>query len=188
MARSIIINSTDATTGKKSARAITNVNPKATNAQIKTLAQGLNGLTKNTYNSATLIEKTDLDVAKNNPAFTPQTATYSWEALKAGAECQISTQPAEYINEGGKIYIKSCTAAVLANVTGFYTINGFSPYVNILSNDFCETFYEGATAEEPSYDAASGNELTRGHTGTIVVARTETDSYAPAEFTITITA
>lgn len=185
---SLSIDMKNATTGETYQRSVTDINPNATHTQLKNFAQGLVGLTQNTYNSTTLVEKTDLDITKNNPAFTGDKASLSWAALANGDYVTMSSQPAAYINEGGRIYIKSFTAAVFVNVTGSNTTNGFSPFVNILSHAFCEQFYDQATAENPAYDAASMTELTREHTGTIVVARTETESYAPAEFTITITA
>lgn len=63
MDTSIIINSTDTTTGKKYARSVTNINPDATDEQCLTLAQGLNGLTGSTLTGATRINKSVLYTA-----------------------------------------------------------------------------------------------------------------------------
>lgn len=48
------------TNGKKVQRSITNLNPDATNNQLRALAIGINALSTNTFGSATKVERTDL--------------------------------------------------------------------------------------------------------------------------------
>lgn len=60
MATSITME-TSTTAGKKSTRSITNVNPDATNSEIKNFVTGLNELTTNTLESVNRIDKTTID-------------------------------------------------------------------------------------------------------------------------------
>ena len=56
---SLVIQSTD-TSAKKNTTTVTNINPEATNAQIKQLAQKLIAFTTDTYVSVTKITKEDV--------------------------------------------------------------------------------------------------------------------------------
>lgn len=69
MATSITME-TSTTAGKKSTRSITDVNPDATNADIKNFVTGLNALTTNTLESVNRVDKTKIDTDKT---YTPVT-------------------------------------------------------------------------------------------------------------------
>lgn len=69
METSLSMKTTD-TTGKKNTTTLSYVNPNASNALLKTYAEKLADLTNDTYNSATKIEKTNLD---EEPAKTART-------------------------------------------------------------------------------------------------------------------
>lgn len=71
MATNIIIETTSAS-GKKLQKAITNVNPNATNYELKVFAQKLNSLTSNTYVGTTRIDRVDISDARSprDPHFT----------------------------------------------------------------------------------------------------------------------
>ena len=56
---SLIITSTD-TGGKTFSKTLTDVNANASATDLQAFAQGLNGLTKNTYGSAALVERTEV--------------------------------------------------------------------------------------------------------------------------------
>lgn len=58
---SLIINSTDSTTGKKLQKTLTDINPEATNEQLKNLAQAFNAATTNTYVESSRVDKTNVD-------------------------------------------------------------------------------------------------------------------------------
>lgn len=71
MATNIIIETTSAS-GKKLQKAIANVNPNATNYELKVFAQSLNSLTSNTYVGTTRIDRVDISDARSprDPHFT----------------------------------------------------------------------------------------------------------------------
>lgn len=60
MKSSLIINSTDVN-GNKKQKAITNINPSATSAQLKEFATRFNALSTNTYDSANIVDKINVD-------------------------------------------------------------------------------------------------------------------------------
>lgn len=74
MESNLIINST-ALNGRKLQKSITNINPRATNAQLQEVAQRLNALTTNTYNGATRIDKIDVEEDDVGGGVTPEPAT-----------------------------------------------------------------------------------------------------------------
>lgn len=61
MKTSISINFTEAASGKKGQRSVTDINPNATSAQIKTFAQALNALTTNNYVETNRIQTINVD-------------------------------------------------------------------------------------------------------------------------------
>ena len=58
---SLIINSTTAAGGKKLQKTLTDINPSATNSQLKAFAQQLNALTTNTYAEANRVDRVNCD-------------------------------------------------------------------------------------------------------------------------------
>ena len=65
---SLIINAVNE--GKTLQKAIADVNPQATTAELKAFAQGMLGLTDYTYTSGALVERTDLDKTTGKPKST----------------------------------------------------------------------------------------------------------------------
>lgn len=59
MKTSLIIDSVD-TNGKAKSKAITNINPEATNEQLQEFAQRLTALSTNTYSGASVVRKSDV--------------------------------------------------------------------------------------------------------------------------------
>ena len=68
---SVVINSKDSS-GKNLSKTISSINPEAQPSDLKAMAQGLNALTKNTYDSAERIARENIDTAadKSVPAAT----------------------------------------------------------------------------------------------------------------------
>lgn len=60
MKSSLIINSTDIN-GNKKQKAITNINPSATSAQLKEFAQRFTALSTNSYDSANIVDTFNVD-------------------------------------------------------------------------------------------------------------------------------
>lgn len=72
---SLLITTTD-THGKQSTKTITNVNSEASTSNLLTFAQGLVDLSDNTYDSAALVERTELvDVPYNKRPWAPLTVS-----------------------------------------------------------------------------------------------------------------
>lgn len=86
---SLIITSTD-TSGKTFNKTLTDVNAHASAANLKAFAQGLNGLTKNTYDSAALVERTEIvdntDLPLAHVEFTINGRTYTEADADMNAE------------------------------------------------------------------------------------------------------
>ena len=86
---SLIITSTD-TSGKTFNKTLTDVNAHASAANLKAFAQGLNGLTTNTYDSAALVERTEIIDIANLPLahveFTIGDRTYTEADVDMNAE------------------------------------------------------------------------------------------------------
>lgn len=57
----VAINSTEAATGKKNQKTLTDIKPTATSEQITNFAKGLNNLTTNNYVETNRIEKLNVD-------------------------------------------------------------------------------------------------------------------------------
>ena len=89
---SLIITSTD-TGGKTFNKTLTDVNAHATADNLKAFAQGLNGLTTNTYNGAALVERTEIvdttDLPLAHVEFTINDRTYT----EADANMSASPHP-----------------------------------------------------------------------------------------------
>ena len=58
---SIIISTTESGTGKKLTKTLTDINVNASNEQLKSFAQALNGLTTNVYNETNRVDKLNCD-------------------------------------------------------------------------------------------------------------------------------
>lgn len=62
---SLIISSTDSSTGKKLQKTLTDINSSATNAQLKSFAQALNNLTTNTYSESNRVDRINCDTEES---------------------------------------------------------------------------------------------------------------------------
>ena len=70
MATNLLIETVDETTGKKFQKVVTDINPNATNAQLKDFATGLNALTTDTVTSIEKVERTNITAATGKPKVT----------------------------------------------------------------------------------------------------------------------
>ena len=65
---SLIVTSTD-TNGKSFSKTYTSINPNASKGELRTFAQGLNSLTKNTYEGAAVVKRTEIPTDPTDPCF-----------------------------------------------------------------------------------------------------------------------
>lgn len=92
--RSLILTSTAAGTGKKLQKTITDVNPEATSAQLKTFAQKINALTTNSYVQTDCIDKCNVDTETaldSSTIDTRQTPALSLATVPSLAEINSDT-------------------------------------------------------------------------------------------------
>lgn len=193
MAKSMIINATD-TTGAATTSAITNVNPNATNGELIALAQGLNGLTKNTYRGATLVEKTELVVKPERTLTfeingTETTTEIHAIAKQAHAIIKINGAEAKCFEAMPQI-IKN-TTDIFARIVHYKGTNSEGDLVEGINLYFAynETFAGDFHSDEGwnAYDA-NGNPTTADGSGEIVLLFPETTQYAAQTLTLTVTA
>ena len=62
---SLIISSTDSTTGKKLQKTLTDINSAATNDELKTFAQAVNAVTTNTYGESNRVDRINVDTEES---------------------------------------------------------------------------------------------------------------------------
>ena len=172
MKTSVSINFTEAASGKKGQRAITDINPDATSAQIKTFAQALNGITTNNYVETNRIQTINVD-----------TESVPVPASKATGTLQLKENPTIAIEGSlGKIplsefIINGQTVTDLPGTTisifGVFSRSAIFPvyFMNSSPDYICINF---------------GSSETSG-TGTLYLALQETDEYTAATMTTTIT-
>ena len=165
MTTSVILASTD-TTGKKLQKTLTNINPSATSTQLKTFAQGLNGLTTNTYIETNRIDRITCDTdtgststtppAKTTPTLTLQTSTATTAQIFSAMEGDEGLFEIEYTYDGdGTLSVATSYADIVATV----------------DQDFLYVAFIG-----------------EGSTGTVTLYASEGTEYAAASVTFTITA
>jgi len=102
---SIQIESTD-TLGNKKQKSLTNINPEASSAQLKSFAQNLIALTNQTYSETNRIEKINVDTEDTSGKITPTFTVGDFEVLE-----NIGYRAPYTYNGDGKI---------CANITGGY--------------------------------------------------------------------
>lgn len=141
MKTSVILTATDLS-GKKLQKTLTNINSNATAAQLKTLAQGLNGLTTNTYVETGRVDKIvcDLETGKTTPTLTLATASAT-KAAVAAAEGAYENEIT--YNGDGVLTVLTSGAGIVA------TIEDDTLYVTFVG--------EGATGTVTVY-ASEGSE------------------------------
>ena len=130
---SLILTSTEQTTGKTLQKTITDVNPDASSEALLGFAQRLNALTTNVYGKTDRIDKVNVDTESTAGLLTPTLSiaktTYSWSGDKNNSEnvtidytydgdgnIYINPSPAQHFNatinrygSGGRIYIGRST-------------------------------------------------------------------------------
>ena len=116
MKTSVILTSTDLS-GKKLQKTLTNINTNATAAQLKTLAQGLNSLTTNTYVETGRVDKIvcDLETGKTTPTLTLATASAA-KATVAAAEGAYANEIT--YNGDGVLTVLTSGANIVATIEG----------------------------------------------------------------------
>ena len=184
---SISINYTTAT-GKKGQKALTNVNPDASNGVLKTFAGKVNSLTTNTYLGTTRVDKTPLKSANelktptivcstnDNSTFgtleNPVVPLYTFADYQAAVQAESGCVPYfvfEYDTDAVP-YIKSTPKYASAVVD--------------YDCDFTQILDEGATATVSVFVPANDPDCL----GEFVVCWPETDTYAAASVAVTVTA
>ena len=106
--------------GTKNNTNINYANPNASNSTLKTLAQKLNQLTRNSYDKSSKVETTQLDTAPDSsrqvPTFTFEKTAYTQQEASSSAPFSI---PFTY-NGDGEIY---CTGSGTNPAIGLHVIN-----------------------------------------------------------------
>ena len=80
---SLVITSTDQS-GKTFNKTYTGINPDASKGELRAFAQGLNGLTKNTYEGVAVVTRTEIPSDENDPLFTVTPTTIVHDRIKTG--------------------------------------------------------------------------------------------------------
>ena len=166
---SIIVNSTD-TSGKSAQKAMTCVNPDATNAQLAALGQMITAASNNTYVETFRINKINCDLesdapAKPTPTLTATVTNYSLASFESdngemiGSTCNLT------YNGDGDIFIGTAPIAVGLRF---------------------KVFKNGASIAVKPFYLGSAPTLTE--TVTFKVGFTETANYKACSVEITITA
>ena len=157
---SVALNSTEAATGKKLQKTLTDINASATSAQIKTFAQALNNLTTNNYIETNRIEKTNVDTEESGggggtakPSHT-LTVTQDWWASDAAKSYYIS-----FTYDGN--------------------ISNVKPYFNRESDVFQPEFASIKSADGNATIKVQGYNSKMPTNVPIIIYEAETDEYAP---------
>lgn len=169
---SVILNSTN-TDGEVKQKSFTDINPNATNAQLKAFTQGMNSLTNNTYNSTYKVERTNVDTAtdKTTATITLATESMTLAALKTALKStnRISDISNVSYNGDGLLY-----AFVSSDTVGFLGVGsavGSSGTFAFRLFSASDTFIDQIVAPI-----------------TIKIRADETVNYTAAEATFTVTA
>ena len=109
---SIVITATEATSGKKRKRSFSDINPKATNAQLKEFAQQLNAMTTNIYAETDRIDRINVDSPDAGKKYRNITITGAEKNATATLSAVISQGVA--INPAIFYYTGSSTAQILS--------------------------------------------------------------------------
>jgi len=169
---SVILNSTN-TNSEVKQKSFTDINPNATNAQLKAFTQGMNSLTNNTYDSTYRVERTHVDTAADKTQATITLATESIDlATVTGylkGNYRIYDIASVTYNGDGQLY-----AFVSSDTAGFL---GVSVYVGA-SGSAAFRLFSGSDNFVNQIVAPI----------TITIRADETTNYTAAEATFTITA
>lgn len=172
MKTSISLNYTEAASGKKGQRSITDINPNATSAQIKTFAQSLNALTTNNYVETNRIQTLNVD--------TEQTPT---PAQKAAGTIQLKENPT--INVEGNI-AKIPLSEFIINGQTITDLPGTTLHIfGVFSRSAVFPAY--FMNSSPDYVYINFGSSSASGQGTLYLALQETDEYTAAIMITTLT-
>ena len=183
--RSLIINSVDGN-GNKNQQSFTDVNPNASNADLKTFADMIVGVTQDTLVSAAAVEKTELKT-KQNPNFRLIDSSFSYSDVLAGMADGEDPVVGYFMFDGDAVpYVKSNRSALAPLIYHCDVVNDGWRFLLLTHPVINESFDSNGVSEEMFFDKAKTDPIKK--TGTITFALPETDTYAAAEVTVTITA
>ena len=145
---SLIVTSTTATDGKKLQKTLTDINSAATNEQLKSFGQRLNGLTTNTYVETNRVDRVNCDTEdgglSGGKAFRNITITGvaqgATATISANAAEGASINPAVFFFANNTVTILTTTAAASDDTTiakRSVTIpnNSGELYIGLIAND-----------------------------------------------------
>lgn len=190
MAQSLIIEQTD-TNGKKVRKAVTDINPSATNAKVKTFGEMLTGLSTNSYNSSARVDKSELKPAelKQYTALRYNIGgnTVNNQSTAIGSDHVINVTLAQ-LSDYSNVFPNGITFALWDNDTG-KTIP--TEKIKVISTPPKATAIRGHNIDQPVYAKtlqfgipANAPECL----GEFKVHISENDGYAAFEFTVNVTA
>lgn len=166
--------------GKKIQKAITDINPNASTAQLRDFVQNLNGLTNNTLGTPVRIDRTELvdesTLLDRNMRFST-TGSDKKNLTRTLAELESATAnnglfEATFTYAGtGVPYIKKTTSSVTVSVAPFEEDGS-------VSYQFLAAAPSGVFSGDNAYSGAAG---------TITIAIDASDGYKSDEITFTIT-
>ena len=166
---SLIIESTN-TSGKKIQKTFTDVNPEATSAELKTFAQMCNGLTSNTYVRTDRIDKINCDTE----AITTKTAP-----------TLAFTSPTVTVSEISTNVTTSNAFSYIFTYNGDATIDQFYITGDLASMNLMTIIQGGNGTFTLVFKRNTSGSISP---GVITLHVPETDTYAAASATFTITA
>ena len=122
--------STEQGTGRKLQKTLTDINPEATSAQIKTFATALNNLTTNVYGETNRIHKLNIDTEEAIPGNIP--ITFNLEYVESGEYrivCPLLVGASEeFFTNNVKVFVDGELAEL--NYSDADTEEGFIIYVD----------------------------------------------------------
>lgn len=145
---SLIVTSTTATDGKKLQKTLTDINSAATNEQLKSFGQRLNGLTTNTYVETNRVDRVNCDTedggGSDGKAFRNITITGVAQGATATISANVaegaSISPAVFFFANNTVTILTTTAATsddptIAKKTVTIPSNSGELYIGLIAND-----------------------------------------------------
>ena len=112
---SIILTTTEATTGKKRKRSFSDINPNATNEELKNFAVNFNALTTNQYVETNRVDTINVDTESSGKSFRNLTITGATRGASATITSKIRaggtiTPAVFYYTTGGSVQLLSPTS------------------------------------------------------------------------------
>lgn len=135
---------TDGNTNETRNQTLTDLNPAASNAQLKAFAQAFYGLSDDNYVDATRVDKTDVDTEDSGKAFRNITVTGAIQGATATISANIqvggSINPAVFFFANNTVTILTTTAATsddptIAKRSVTIPNNSGEMYIGLIAND-----------------------------------------------------